>query len=111
MVVHAENEPEEKTIWYVHTGCSNHMIGSKSSFTNLNEKFRSIVSFGDLSTVNVMGKGNINIRTKNGCVKIISNVFYVPSLKRNLLSAGQLLEKGYVIILRNDTFLILPKDY
>ena len=33
-------------------------------------------------------------------------MFYVPSLKRNLLSAGQLLEKGYVIILRNETFEI-----
>ena len=49
-----------------------------------------------------MGKGNINFRTKNGCVEIISNVFYVPALKSNLLSVGQLLEKGYVIILRND---------
>ena len=49
-----------------------------------------------------MGKGNINFRTKNGCVEIISNVFYVPALKSNLLSVGQLLEKGYVIILMND---------
>ena len=48
-----------------------------------------------------MGKGNINFRTKNGCVEIISYMFYVPALKSNLLSVGQLLEKGYVIILRN----------
>ena len=53
-----------------------------------------------------MGKGNINFKTKNWCVEIISNVFYVPSLKSNLLSVGQLLEKGYVIILRNETFEI-----
>ncbi|XP_049386533.1 uncharacterized protein LOC125850727 [Solanum stenotomum] len=102
MAVHAGNEPEKQFIWYVDTGCSNHMTGSKFSFTVLNENFRSIVSFGDLSTVNVMGKGNINFRTKNGCVEIISNVFNVPTLKNNLLSTGQLLEKGYVITLRND---------
>ena len=35
-------------------------------------------------------------------VKIISNVFFVPALKINLLSDDQLLVKGYVIILRND---------
>ncbi|KAH0673675.1 hypothetical protein KY285_024807 [Solanum tuberosum] len=80
MAVHVENEPEEQVIWYVDTGYSNHMTG-----------------------MNVMGKGNINFRTKNGSVEIISNVFYVPALKSNLLSAGQLLEKGYVITLRNDT--------
>ena len=49
-----------------------------------------------------MGKGNINFKTKNWCVEIISNVFYVPSLKSNLLSVGQLLEKVYVISLTND---------
>ncbi|XP_049364349.1 uncharacterized protein LOC125829129 [Solanum verrucosum] len=80
MAVHAENEPEEQTIWYVDTGCSNHMTGSKSSFTDINENFRSTASFGDLSTVNMMGKVNIKIRTKNRCVEIISNVFYVPAL-------------------------------
>ncbi|KAH0721479.1 hypothetical protein KY284_006509 [Solanum tuberosum] len=55
MPVHAENEPEGQVIWYVDTDCSNHMTGSKSSFTNLSENFRTTVSFGDLSTVNVMG--------------------------------------------------------
>ena len=102
MAVHVEKKPNQQALWYADTGYSNHMTGSKSSFTYLNESFQSTVSFGDLSTVNVMGKGNINFRTKNGCVEIISNVFYVPALKSNLLSVGQLLEKGYVIILRND---------
>ncbi|KAL6324730.1 hypothetical protein AAG906_017070 [Vitis piasezkii] len=80
--------------------CSNHMCGSKSSFCFLNEGFRSTVSFGDCSTVNVMGKGDINIRTKNGFVETISNVFYVPDLKSNLLSVGQLQEKGYIITIQ-----------
>nr|CAN76821.1 hypothetical protein VITISV_017285 [Vitis vinifera] len=62
--------------------------------------FHSTVSFGDCSTVNVMGKGDINIRTKNGFVETISNVFYVPDLKSNLLSAGQLQEKGYIITIQ-----------
>ena len=33
----------------------------------------------------------------NGFVETIFNVFYVPHLKSNLLSVGQLQEKGYVI--------------
>lgn len=59
--------------------------------------FHSTVSFGDCSTVNVMGNVDINIKTKNGFVEKISNVFYVPDLKSNLLSAGQLQENGYTI--------------
>ncbi|KAK3001482.1 hypothetical protein RJ639_021878 [Escallonia herrerae] len=57
-------------------------------------------SFGDCSTVNVMGKGDVKIRTKNGFVETISNVLYVPNLKSNLLSAGQLQEKGYIITIQ-----------
>lgn len=79
------------------------MTGSKSYFAYLNESFHSTVGFGDLSTVKVMGKGNINFRTKNGCLETIPNEFNAPSLKSNLLSAGQLLEKWYVITLRNDS--------
>ncbi|KAJ4974469.1 hypothetical protein NE237_007643 [Protea cynaroides] len=74
-------------VWYVDTGCGNHMCGSKSSFSHLNEDFHSTVSFGDCSTVNVLGKGDINIRTKNGFVETISNVIHVPDLKSNLLRA------------------------
>ncbi|KAE9585546.1 hypothetical protein Lalb_Chr25g0290091 [Lupinus albus] len=66
------------------------MCGSKSSFSYLDENLRSKVSFGDCSTVDVMGKGDIKIQTKNGLVETISNVFYVLDLKSNLLSVGQL---------------------
>ena len=63
------NQELESDVWYVDTGCSNHMCGSKSSFSYLNEYFHSLVRFGDCSTVKVMGKGNIEIRTKNGFVE------------------------------------------
>ena len=88
-----DNMETQSDIWYIDIGCNNHMSGNKSSFSSLNEDFRSSVSFGDSSTVDVMGKGEIKIKTKNGFIETISNVFYVPKLKSNLLSAGQLLEK------------------
>ena len=51
-----------------------------------------------------MRNGDIEIRTKNGFVETISNVLYVPDLKSNLLSAGQLQEKGYVITISKPNF-------
>ncbi|KAK2986839.1 hypothetical protein RJ640_011064 [Escallonia rubra] len=99
MAVQTHKEPAAD-VWYVDTGCSNHMCGSKSSFSYLNEDFHSTISFGDCSTVIVMGKGDVKIRTKNGFIETISNVFYVPDLKSNLLSAGQLQENGYIITIQ-----------
>ncbi|KAL5862320.1 hypothetical protein ACOSQ3_003607 [Xanthoceras sorbifolium] len=90
----------------IETGCSNHMCGDKSAFSELDESFRNIVKFGDNSTVSVMGKGNVSIRTKANFIQIISNVFFVPDLKTNLLSIGQLQEKGYEIIIKDGVWRI-----
>jgi hypothetical protein len=56
-----------------------------------------------------MGKGSINIRTKQGEEKHISDVYYVSGLQHNLISIGQLLQKGYRIYFENGECLILDK--
>ena len=63
MAFHTKDNSGEPDVWYIDTGCSNHMCGSKSSFSHLNEDFYTTVSFGDHSKVDVMGKGDIQIRT------------------------------------------------
>ncbi|KAK0581904.1 hypothetical protein LWI29_019391 [Acer saccharum] len=42
-----------------------------------------------------MGKGKISISLKDGSKNTISEVLFVPSLQQNMLSEGQLSEKGY----------------
>ncbi|KAH0678808.1 hypothetical protein KY284_019893 [Solanum tuberosum] len=39
------------------TGCSNHLSGEKSAFSELDETFRTTVKFGDDSRIVVKGKG------------------------------------------------------
>jgi len=43
---------------------------------------------------------------KNGDHRYIYNVFYVPDIKSNLLSMGQLTEKGYVMHIVENQFSI-----
>ncbi|XP_006345623.1 uncharacterized protein [Solanum tuberosum] len=75
----------------------------KSNFAESNEVE---TFFGDFSTVTSIGKGDIKIRTKNGFEETISNVLYVPTLKSNLLSVGQLQEKGYAITIEKGAYEI-----
>ena len=93
MACHNE-ETYKKFLWYLDTGCSNHMSGEKSVFSELDEAFRDVMKFGDGSTVSVMGKGRVAIQT-------ISNVLFVLDLRTNLLNVGQLQEKGYGISIKN----------
>ena len=48
----------------------------------------------------VIGKGNIRLQV-NGTTQIITRVFYVPELKNNLLSIGQLQENGLVVLFQH----------
>ena len=80
-------------MWYLDSGCSNHICGKKEYFSDLNENFKDSVKLGNNSSMAVMGKGNIRLQV-NGTTQIITEVFYVPKLKSNLLTIGQLQEKG-----------------
>ncbi|KAH7571499.1 hypothetical protein JRO89_XS04G0063100 [Xanthoceras sorbifolium] len=77
------------------------MCGDKRVLSDLDESFCNTVKFGDNSTVFVMGKGNVTLQTKENSTHTISNVLFVPDLKTNLLSVGQLQEKGYEISIKD----------
>lgn len=82
------------------------MCGGKKAFSTLDESFGTIVKFSDDSTVSIMGKWTVAIVPKETSVHTIKEVFYVPELKTNLLSAGQLQENGYEITLKGGFYRI-----
>ena len=89
------NVEDQKSTWYLDTSARNHMCGKRSMFMELNESIAGNISFGDDSEVSVKGRGNILIRAKYGSHQLISDVYHVPNMTCNILSMGQLLEKGY----------------
>ena len=92
-----DKEEAQSTMWYLDSGCSNHMCGNKSLFSDLDKTFQRTVKLGNNTSMSVMRKENIKLQLKNNIVHVISSVLYVPELKSNLISLGQLQEKGYTI--------------
>ena len=101
---------EEENIWYLDTGCSNHMCGKKELFTSLNETVKSTVMFGNNSNIPIVGKGQISIRLRDGSQNFIGDVFYAPGLHHNLLSMGQLSEKGYNMQIHNGYCTLIDRN-
>jgi len=87
----------DKNIWLLDSGCSNHMTGHKDLISNLDTSATTTISLGDNHLVKASGKGVVPILTKHDEVKNIYDVYYVPNLKHNLLSVGQLMVHGYDI--------------
>jgi len=78
-------------IWYLDSGCSNHMTGNIDLFSTLDDLVQTKVTLGTYIQVTVLGKGNMNILTRQGEEGVMSDVYYVSGLKHNLMSTGQLL--------------------
>jgi len=101
--------PSDK-VWLLDNGCSNHMTGNKDLVANLDVTVQTEVKLGTDKTVAVDGKGVVNIVTNQGEPKTISEVYYVPGLKHNLISVGQLMQKGYKVIFQGQQCVIYDKS-
>jgi RNase H-fold protein (predicted Holliday junction resolvase) len=112
MMLMAKNEQSNNTkdeIWYLDSGCSNHMIGTKEWMFDFDSNFRETVKLGNNSKMDVMGKGNVKLCI-GGKVLVITNVYYLPGLGSNLLSIGQLQEKSLTVVFKNDECQIFHQD-
>ena len=97
-----ETKEGEEDIWYLDNGASNHMTGNVSYFSELNRNIKGKVKFGDDSYVNIEGKGSIIFQGKTGEQKLVTNIYYIPDLKSNILSLGQATEVGCDVRMRLD---------
>ncbi|XP_016646919.1 PREDICTED: uncharacterized protein LOC103328157 [Prunus mume] len=93
-------EDDREELWFLDSGCINHMCGKKEMFMDFDDTFRKSIKLGNSSSLAVLGKGNVRMEV-NGIMQVITGVFYVPDLRNNLLSIGQLQEKDLVFLIKH----------
>jgi predicted aspartyl protease len=91
--------------WLIDSGCTSHMTYDKELFKRLDRTVISKVRIGNGAYLTVKGKRTVAIKDNTG-LKLISDVLYVPEINQNLLSVGQLLEKGYKVLFEDKFYLI-----
>ena len=84
------NAVQESThdIWYLDSGCSNHMTGNLNLFSSLDNSVKTDVTLGNNVQVIVLGKDTVDILTKHVESKYIPDIYHVEGLKHNVLSIG-----------------------
>ncbi|KAJ9546343.1 hypothetical protein OSB04_018886 [Centaurea solstitialis] len=87
-----ESASQDKGIWYLDSGCSRHMTGSKSVLSNYREERGPAVTFGGNGKGQTRGYGTLT----NG-VTTFKRVAYVEGLMHNLLSISQLCDKNHKV--------------
>lgn len=96
--------------WYLDNGASNHMTGYVKKFKELDHAVLGRVRFGDDSTVEIQGRGTVVFQGKQGDHWILSDVYYIPKLRSNLISLGQLTETGHRITLDDELLEVYDKQ-
>ena len=93
------HQERSQEIWFLDSSCSNHMTGNKKWFSEMQENFHRTVKLGNNSRMSVVAKGSVRL-VVDGITQVIYDVYYVPELTNNLLSIGQLQEKGLAILIQ-----------
>ncbi|XP_019265852.1 PREDICTED: uncharacterized protein LOC109243382 [Nicotiana attenuata] len=87
---------KKSDFWLIDSGCTNHMTYDRNLFKEFTSIGNKNVRIGNGDYILAKGKGIVAIPTNSG-IKKISDVLYVPDIDQNLLSVGQLMEKGFKV--------------
>ena len=82
---------EKKPNWIIDSGCSHHMTSDMNKFLDFKSHDGGIVRVGNNAACQDKGIGYITLDGKTNT----RDVYFVDGLKKNLLSVGQLVDKGY----------------
>ena len=85
--------------WFLDSRASCHMIGYKSLFSTLEEKdLQILIGMGNDEKYSVSGVGTVTFQREHGARLTLTDVKYVPRLKRNLMSIATLEDRGYDVV-------------
>lgn len=92
--------------WYLDSGASVHMTGRGDLLDQAKLTPITCVKFADGQVLQSAGKGEVNLRTRNGNgyargVKLV-DVKYVPGLTVNLVSVSAIVAKGFEVVFRKN---------
>lgn len=83
--------------WVLDTVVTNHMMGTRFVFAELDSGVTGTIKFGDGSVVGIQGKGTILFRCKTDEHRRLDGVYYIPCLTTNIISLRQMDEDGYKV--------------
>lgn len=94
----SSNVPTDSDTWLIDSGASRHLIGYRENHSNLIEKDTHLqVIIDDDACYFVKAVGTTSFHLNLGIPLHLSDVLFVPGIKRNLISISTLEDKGYQV--------------
>jgi len=98
------------SLWYIDSGASRHMSGVRDMFSELVPRTnQQDIILGDDSVVRVAGIGEVSFQREHGAPLRLTDVLYVPGLRKNLVSVSCIEDKGFVVLFEKGQVYIYPQ--
>ena len=83
IVGHSLSASTTTSTWYINSGASSHMTGTRDGFTEMTETDLDLeVVLGDDTVVRAVGRGTVNFQRESMERTRLNDVLYIPWLKR-----------------------------
>jgi hypothetical protein len=103
----SDRDPKQ---WVLVTGASNHMTGSRAAFSSIDGGVTGSVRFGDGSVARIEGIGTVLLSCKSGEHRALHHVYFLPRLTANIVSVGQLDERGYQVLVEDGVMWVRDEE-
>ncbi|TXG72438.1 hypothetical protein EZV62_001017 [Acer yangbiense] len=101
------SEMDASKEWVLDSGCTFHMTPNKQLFDTFQSLDAGKVLMGNDACCKVTGIGSVKLKLHDGMVKTLTDVRYIPDLKRNLISLGVLDSNGYCYKAQNGVLKVM----
>jgi hypothetical protein len=96
--------------WFVDSGATCHMTGARDLFKSFTESDSHMyVKLGMGTKHAVQGSRTVSFRMESGDVLRVTNVLWVPELRRSVLSVSAIGKKGFDVVFQDGQALIKPR--
>jgi hypothetical protein len=92
--------------WCLDTGATHHMTGRWEFFAELDSDVWGSIKFGDASGVEIKGVGSVIFAVESGEYRLLTRVYYIPTLRNSIISLGQLDENGLRVEIKDGVMRI-----
>ncbi|KAG8482437.1 hypothetical protein CXB51_023946 [Gossypium anomalum] len=87
-----------------------HVCNDQQQFNSYELVANCEMVMGNYQSIKVLGQGMVELNFRSGKKLTLTNVLHVPDVRKNLVSASILCNKGFKIILESDKFALLKGD-
>ena len=93
--------------WWIDTGATRHVCSDKMMFSTFEPIERGEKVFmGNSATSDIKGQGKVVLKMTSGKELTLTNVLYVPEIRKNLVSGSLLNSYGFLLVFESDKFVL-----